>query len=241
MGRPVSFAPLGAELRKKDPRLAELIEQPCTVTRGLRKPRKEEITGAFSLPGIPEEGEFTEAWDVIGDMQRPSSAEAPSFAKKAEVAKTSDSPLKKGVPNPSTKPVEPAKDSRKRGRSLLTIKSASSKVLGQKSPELLKSGQALSSQADPKDASGSRVEQPLSKKLKPSEARPPPGKSLTFQSTRVEPLSFAYPSDLPDPSREDQLTIAEIRQGARSTVPTIIDLSVRMPSYSNFILCSDSY
>jgi len=73
---------------------------------------------------------------------------------KAIVANTSDSPLKKRVTNPPTKPAEPAKDSRKRGQSLLTMKSATSKVLGQKSLELLKSGHPPSSQTDPKDTLG---------------------------------------------------------------------------------------
>ena len=77
--------------------MADLIEKPCTVVRGLRKPRKEELSGPFSLPVIPEEGEFVEAWDIIGDLQRPAAAEAASFAKEAEVAKASDA-LRKRVP-----------------------------------------------------------------------------------------------------------------------------------------------
>ena len=135
-----------------------MIEKPCLVTRGLRKPRAEELCGPFSLPGIPEEGEFAEAWDIIGDLHRPSSAEAPSFAKEAEVTKTSETPPKKIVLIPSSKPTEAAKDSKKRGRNLLSIKSAASKVLGQKSPELLKSGHPSAILADPKDTSGSLPE-----------------------------------------------------------------------------------
>ena len=155
MGHPVSLSPFGADLRRRDPKAAELIEKPCLVTRGLRKPRAEELSGPFSLPGIPEEGEFSEAWDIIGDLRRPSSAEAPSFAKEAEVVKTSETPPKKVALNPSSKPTEAAKDSKKRSRNLLSMKSAASKVLGQKSPELLKSGKPLATPVDPKDTSGS--------------------------------------------------------------------------------------
>jgi len=91
-------------------------------------------------------------------MQWLSSTEVPSFANEAEVAKTSDSPLKKEVTNPPTKHAEPVKDSKKRGRSLLTMKSATSKVLGKKSPELLKSGHPPASQMDLNDTSGSLPE-----------------------------------------------------------------------------------
>ena len=109
---------------------------------------------------------------------------------------------------------------------MLSIKSAASKVLGQKSPELLKSGHPSATPADPKDTLGLFPEQPSLKRLKLSDSRSPPGKFLNFHFTRVEPVSFAYPSDLPDPSPEDQLTIAEIRLGAKSASPAIIDLSV---------------
>ena len=150
----------------------------------------------------------------------------PSFAKEAEVTKTSEAPSKKSASNPSSKPTEAAKDSKKRGRGLLTIKSDASKVMGQKSPELLKSGHPPATQTDPKDTLGSLSEQPSPKRPKLSDSQPSPGKFLNFHFTRVEPVSFAYPSNLPDPSLEDQLTIAEIRLGAKSASPTIIDLSV---------------
>ena len=150
----------------------------------------------------------------------------PSFAKEAEVAKTSDSPLKKGVTNLSAKSTEPAKDSKKRGWSLLTMKSAASKVLGQKSPELLKSGHLSATQTDPKNTLGSLPKQPSQKRLKLSDSRPPPSKFLNFHFTRVELVSFAYPFDLPDPSSEDQLTITEIRLGTKFASPSIIDPSV---------------
>ena len=231
MGHPVSLSPLGADLRKRDPKAAELIEKPCLVTRGLRKPRAEELSGPFSLPGIPEEGEFVEAWDIIGDLRRPSSAEAPSFAKEAEVVKTSETPPKKVALNPSSKPTEAAKDSKKRGRNLLSLKSAASKALGQRSPELLKSGRPSANLADPRDTSSSLPEQPLQKRLKLSDSRTPPGKFLNFRFTQVEPVSFAYPSDLPDPSPEDLLTITEIRLGAKPASPAIIDLSVSILFY----------
>ena len=69
LGQPFSYIPNGAELRKKDPKLAETLQKPCTFTRGLRKPRKEELSDPFGLPGILEDGEFNEAWDVIMVLQ----------------------------------------------------------------------------------------------------------------------------------------------------------------------------
>ena len=109
---------------------------------------------------------------------------------------------------------------------MLSIKSAASKALGQKSPELLKSGRPSANLADPRDTLSSLPEQPSQKRLKLSDSRSPPGKFLNFHFSRVEPVSFAYPSDLPDPLPDDQLTIAEIRLGAKSASSTIIDLSV---------------
>ena len=106
------------------------------------------------------------------------------------------------------------------------MKSAASKVLEQKSPELSKSGHPSATHVDPKDSLGSLPEQRSQKKPKLSDSRPPPGKFLNFHFTRVEPVSFAYPSDFPDPSPDDQLTIAEIHLGAKSASSTIIDLSV---------------
>ena len=170
LGRPISFSPLGAELKKRELKTAELIEKPCLLTRGLRKPRPEELCGPFSLPGIPEEGEFSEAWDIIGDLQQPSSAEAPSFAKEVEVTKTSEAPPKKSASNPSSRPTKATKDSKKRSRSLLSVKSAVSKVLGQKSPELLKSGNPSGTHADPKESLGSLPEQRSQKRPKLSDS-----------------------------------------------------------------------
>ena len=153
--------------------MADLIEKPCELVRGVRKPRKEEFSGPFGLLGIPEEGEFTEAWDIIGDLQWPSSVEAPSFAKEAKVAKTSNSPLKKSATNPSAKPTEAPKDSKKRGRGLSAINSAASKVLEQKSPEQPKPSQPSATPKDPKDTLGSLPEQPPQKRPKLSDSRLP--------------------------------------------------------------------
>ena len=41
--------------------MAELLDKPCQLTRGLWKPRKEELMSPSGLPGILEEGEFSEA------------------------------------------------------------------------------------------------------------------------------------------------------------------------------------
>ena len=61
LGNQLKFMSSGPELRKKDPKMAELLDKPCQLTRGLRKPRKEELMGPSGLPGIPEEGEFSKA------------------------------------------------------------------------------------------------------------------------------------------------------------------------------------
>ena len=218
-----------------------MIEKPCLVVRGLRKPRPEELCGPFSLPGIPEEGEFTEAWDIIGDLEQPLFAEAPSFAKEAEVTKTSDVLSKKSASNLSTKPTEASKDSKKRARGLLTIKSVASKVLEQKSPEQSKPGQPSLSQKSLKETLGSFSDQPPQKRPKLSDFRLPPGKLLNSNFTHVEPVSFAYPSDLPDPSSEDRLTITEIFLGTKSATPSIIYLSVSTFQISSLLYIPFSF
>ena len=128
--------------------------------------------------------------------------------------------------NPSAKPTEASKDSKKKGRGLLTIKSATSKVLEQKSPEQSKSDHPSTTQKGPKDTLGFFPELPPQKRPKLSDSRLPPGKFLNSHFTLVEPVSLAYPSDLPDPLSEDQLTITEIRSGTKFASPLIIDPSV---------------
>ena len=64
---------------------------------------------------------------------------------------------------------------------------------------------------DLKDAMGSSLELPLKKKPKQIDSQNlSPGKFLTFPLIRVEPMFFTYPSDLPDTTEEDQLTIAKL-------------------------------
>ena len=75
--------PNDPELRRKDPKMAELLDKPCQLTQGLRKPQKEELIGPSGLPGILEEGEFSEAWDVIGALQQMTSTKPPSFMNEA--------------------------------------------------------------------------------------------------------------------------------------------------------------
>ena len=67
-----------AELNRNFPKTVKLLQKPSSLTRGLRKPQKEELTGPFSLPGVLEKGEFGEAMDLIGDIQISSSIETPS-------------------------------------------------------------------------------------------------------------------------------------------------------------------
>ena len=72
------------------------------------------MTGPCGLLGILEEGEFSEAWDVIGTLQRTISAEPLSFAK--EVIKASEGSPKKSITTTSGKAPEALKDSKKRVR-----------------------------------------------------------------------------------------------------------------------------
>ena len=68
LGNTFTYMANGAGLRKRNPKMAEILEKLYPFTRGLRTPQKEELIGPFSLPGIPKEGEFSEAWDVIGTL-----------------------------------------------------------------------------------------------------------------------------------------------------------------------------
>ena len=111
LGNLFTYMPNGAELCKRNPKMNEILEKPCSFTRGLRIPRKEELTGLFSLPGIPEEREFCEAWDVIGTLQHATSVEPPSFTK--EAAKVPEGSPKKNTTNPSAKSPKSRKTLRK--------------------------------------------------------------------------------------------------------------------------------
>ena len=77
------------------------------------------MTCPFGLPGIPEEGEFSEAWDVIGALQWTSSTEPPSFAK--EGTKASKGYPKKSATAPLGEALEASKDSKKRVRGFLNM------------------------------------------------------------------------------------------------------------------------
>ena len=77
-----------------------------------------------------------------------------------------------------------------------------------------------------KDSIVSSPEQPPKKKSKPIDSQLPPSKFLTFPFAKIKPMSFAYPSDFPDPSTEDQLTITKMFVGSKTPSPAIIDLSV---------------
>ena len=123
LGNPLKYMTNGPELRKKDPNMVDILDKPCVFTRGLRKPRKEELIGSSSLPGSPEEGEFSEAWDVIGALQQITSAEPPSVVK--EATKSSEAVVLGKI-------AELSKECRKRFRGLLYIKTSSSKVLEMK-------------------------------------------------------------------------------------------------------------
>ena len=105
--------PNSAELSRKFSKTVEYLKKPSNLTRGLKKPRKEELTGLFSLSGILEKGEFSEAAYIIGDLQKSSSIEPPSFVK--------------GTTKPSD---ETPKETKKRGKDLLKMKTTVSKVLG---------------------------------------------------------------------------------------------------------------
>ena len=72
----------------------------------------------------------------------------------------------------------------------------------QKSPEPKKDDPSIASK-DLKEAVGSSPEQPPKKKSKQFDSQTFPGKFFSIHFTQVESVSFAYPSDLPDPSLED--------------------------------------
>ena len=74
LGNPIPFMLNGVEFNKRFLKIVEVLRKPTSLTRGLRTPWKEEITSLFSLPGIPEEGEFSEAVDIIRDLQKTTSA-----------------------------------------------------------------------------------------------------------------------------------------------------------------------
>ena len=92
--------------------MAEVLDKPFMFTRGLKTARREELIGPFSLPGVPDEGEFREAWNVIRNLQWTTSAEPLSLAK--EAAKVSKGSPKKSTTTPSGKAPETSKDSKKR-------------------------------------------------------------------------------------------------------------------------------
>ena len=87
-GNPFTYTPNSSELHKRNPKMDGILEKMCAFTRGLRTPRKEELTGPFSLPGIPDEGEFSEARNLIRNLQRMIAAESLSLAK--ETTKVSE-------------------------------------------------------------------------------------------------------------------------------------------------------
>lgn len=67
LGNPTYFIRNGTKLLKKFLKLFDLGKS-TTLTRELRVPWKEELTGPFDLPGVLDEGEFSEAMDLIGDL-----------------------------------------------------------------------------------------------------------------------------------------------------------------------------
>ena len=91
--------------------------------------------------------------------------------------------------------------------------------------ELKKSNPSIVAK-DSKDTVASSPEQPKKKKLKYTKSQPPPGKFLSFSFIQIEPMSFAYPSDLLDASLDDQLTISDMFAGPKSYSPVVIDLLV---------------
>ena len=56
IGNPFPYMPKGPKLSKKYAKVAEQFGKTFSLTRGLRKPQKEELIGPFSLPDILEEG-----------------------------------------------------------------------------------------------------------------------------------------------------------------------------------------
>ena len=163
LGNPLNYMTNGPGLRKKDPNMVDILDKPCVFTRGLRKPQKEELIRLNNFPGITEEGEFSEAWDVIGALQHITSAEPPSFVK--EATKCSD-----GVVLGKT--AEVPKECKNRFQGLLHIKTSSSKVLEMKGSRELKKSDPLSVGKDRKDNPVSFSEQPQ-KKQKHIESQPP--------------------------------------------------------------------
>ena len=109
--------------------MAEILEKPCAFTRGLGTPWKEELTGTLDLLGILEEGEFYKAWDIIGTLQWATFVEPSSFDK--EVVKVPEGSPKKSTIDPSAKVSEASKDSNKRVRGFLSVKSYAMKALEQ--------------------------------------------------------------------------------------------------------------
>ena len=151
-----------------------------------------------------------------------------SFAK--EAGKVSEGSPKKSSTIPSSKAPETLKDSKKRVWGFLSAESVTTKALEQaetqrKSPESKKS-EPLTVLKGMKDFMVSSPKQPPKKKSKPTDSQLPLGKFLTSHFAQIEPISFAYPSDLPDPSTKDQLTITKMFAGSRTPLPTIIDLSI---------------
>ena len=72
----------GVELSKRFPQVEETFHKITSLPRGLRKPLKEELIKPFSVLGIPEESEFSEASSISGKLQLPSSIELAPFARK---------------------------------------------------------------------------------------------------------------------------------------------------------------
>ena len=144
-------------------------------------------------------------------------AEPPTFVK--EATKTPE-------PAISSKAVKALKESKKRIRGLLNVNTSLSRVLERKgSPELKKSGYSTAAK-DSKDTLVSSLEQPQKKKLKHTESQPPPGKFLTFRLIWIEPMYFAYPSNFPNPSPEDLLTITNMFADSKTSTQAITNLSV---------------
>ena len=83
------------------------------------------------------------------------------------------------------------------------------------SPELKKSNSSTAAK-DRKDNPVSFSEQPQ-KKPKLTDSQPPPGKFLTLPLIGIEPMSIAYPSNSPDCSSEDRLTIADLFVHSKSS------------------------
>ena len=44
--------PNGVELKKRPPKIADILGKPNSLTHGLKTPWKEELTSPFGLPGI---------------------------------------------------------------------------------------------------------------------------------------------------------------------------------------------